>query len=556
MRTRLERLPAHELGGAERVEKILFTAAAHFEAVGLTIDELIRRGIGRQAAIAEQQARFNRWPPGQGSEVGSICREHVIPAVFEALFADEGALAEIDFAFKQAVLAKLDTIEREGDVAGTLKAIAAEAMLIRPRAPAPWRSDRNPPSALLVPERAIVRFEGRAQLVQDLITWCEAPPDVGVQLLYGAGGMGKTRFAQELCRMLDARGWRAGFLQRRLADVPVWLIPQFNALPKPLLIVIDYAEDKPAEVARAFAFAAGRPVGRKLRVLMLARGAGDWWRTLPELGQPVRDLWDGPAIGEPREIAALAVTSADRGEEFARARRAFVEHLPPIEQAGEPPDFGTDDFAPVLMIHMAALAAAEGQSIADAEQLFAYILSREAEIWTRGAETFGLELSIDALRQAIALLTLTQGAADPQEAETILRLAPQLKDLAADPLHRVLSLIRRLYPAAGADPRRVEPLRPDLLGEELIDFALERWPGLLPAAVQHYRERAIIALSRLAMRRPEAEKWLTRALDTMSEPVEVLRGMLASADYRLYDERVETILRYHMERLQKGEHDR
>ncbi len=38
----LEKLPAHELGGAERVEKILSTAAAHFEAAGLTIDELIR----------------------------------------------------------------------------------------------------------------------------------------------------------------------------------------------------------------------------------------------------------------------------------------------------------------------------------------------------------------------------------------------------------------------------------------------------------------------------------------------------------------------------------
>jgi len=228
---RLSKLPAHEIGGAERLEQALTTAEAHLWEAGLTIDDLIRRNLDAQAAVAEQQARFDRWPPGQGADVGPICRQHVIPAVFEALFADEGALAEIDLAFKQAVLAKLDVIEREGDVAGTLMAMAAEAMLVRPRV-MPWIADRHAPSALLVPERGIVGFAGRRQLEQEMLAWCEAPADIGVQLLFGPGGMGKTRFAHELCRRADARGWRAGFLQRHLAEVPGWLATQLNALPE------------------------------------------------------------------------------------------------------------------------------------------------------------------------------------------------------------------------------------------------------------------------------------------------------------------------------------
>ena len=444
--TRLSKLPAHEIGGAKRLEQALLTAQAHFEEAGLTIDHLIRRRLDKRAAIAEQQARFDRWAPGQGSDVGPICREHLIPAVLEALFADEETLGEIDFAFKQAVLAKLDAMESQGDLAATLKAMAAEAMLAPPRASA-WIADRHPPSALLVPERGIVPFAGRSELRDELIAWCEAPPDVGVQLLHGPGGMGKTRFAQELCRTLGAHGWRAGFLARRLGEVPHWLVPQLAALPEPLLIVVDYAEDKPDEVGRAFSFATGRTVGRKIRVLLLARGAGDWWRTLPEVAPSVLDLWNGPAIRPPRELAALAASPGDRTIEFERARRTFSERLRAAVQPGEPPNLAADDFAPVLMLHMAALAAAEGKSIASAHQLFDHILSREAEIWTRG---------LKALRQGIALLTLTQGAADAQEAEVILRHAPLLKDLTADPLHRVLGLN---LPALSSDRRRPSPGR-------------------------------------------------------------------------------------------------
>jgi hypothetical protein len=203
--SRLSMLPAHEIGGKGRLEQALSTAQVHFEEAGLTIGDLIRRGLAKEAAIAEQQARFDRWPPGQGSDVGPICREHIIPAVLEALLADEEALGEIDFAFKQAVLAKLEAIESQGDLAAALKAMAAEAMLAPPRASA-WIADRHPPSALLVPERGIVPFAGRSELQGELIAWCEARPDVGVQLLHGPGGMGKTRLAQELCLTLGAHG--------------------------------------------------------------------------------------------------------------------------------------------------------------------------------------------------------------------------------------------------------------------------------------------------------------------------------------------------------------
>jgi hypothetical protein len=130
---RLGELPAHEGGGRKQLSKVLSTAAAHFAAHGLTIDELVRRRLDKDEAVTEQQARFDRWPAGQDADIGPICRDQVIPAVFDALFADEGALREIDLAFKQAVLAQRDDIRKvPGAVGDVLKAWLGATLLKDP----------------------------------------------------------------------------------------------------------------------------------------------------------------------------------------------------------------------------------------------------------------------------------------------------------------------------------------------------------------------------------------------------------------------------------------
>jgi hypothetical protein len=68
------------------------------------------------------------------------------------------------------------------------------------------------PVRLLLAEHGIVPFLGRQQLLDDLQAWCDpAPGSLGVQVLTGSGGSGKTRLAAELCVRLRGMGWDAGF---------------------------------------------------------------------------------------------------------------------------------------------------------------------------------------------------------------------------------------------------------------------------------------------------------------------------------------------------------
>ena len=58
------------------------------------------------------------------------------------------------------------------------------------------------PSSLLRAEHCVVPRQGREQELEAAVAWCldaKAPP---VKLIQGSGGLGKTRFAIELCREL------------------------------------------------------------------------------------------------------------------------------------------------------------------------------------------------------------------------------------------------------------------------------------------------------------------------------------------------------------------
>lgn len=98
------------------------------------------------------------------------------------------------------------------------------------------------PAGLLDPRRGLVGFAGRERELSGLITWCETGQPVGVRLVTGAGGVGKTRLAVELCTRLEARGWRwvrigdHGEGSALQAARRGWL--------GPVLLVVDYAETR------------------------------------------------------------------------------------------------------------------------------------------------------------------------------------------------------------------------------------------------------------------------------------------------------------------------
>lgn len=410
VRAWLEGLPAHEIGGAERIEQALSTTEAHFAADGLTIDDLVRRQLDKQAAIAEQQARFDRWPAGQDAEVGPICREQVIPAVFEALFADEGALKDIDLAFKQAVLAHLDDIRQIPRAVGEqLKSWLGAALLKDPVWEwLPGMAD----SALLQAEFAVVPFEPREELLNGAREWCSAPDPLGIRLYVGPGGMGKTRLLMQLCRDLAPSGWRAGFLESLSNSFSEWLAEAIFRSGTRILVVVDYAENRPDDVALLLKHAIGRSgQGVKVRIGLLARGEADWWDQLRRSSGLAQALLNGRITEPAIAVGAIAMDEATRLRCFEHAVAAFAARLG--RQPGTlmvKPDLSGEHFGSVLMVHMSALATVEGRSLGTAHDLHSYMLEREQRTWERCLVGPKLgQLDGDDVLQAMAMITFAGG---------------------------------------------------------------------------------------------------------------------------------------------------
>ena len=136
------------------------------------------------------------------------------------------------------------------------------------------------------------------------------------------------------------------------------------------------------------------------------------------------------------------------------------------------------------------------------------MIDRERRFWRKGLEDFQLAQSIDAdaIRQALALLTLT-GGVERAEIDSLLQRAPLLVDVGINVRKRVGGLLHQLYPGQ----RYLEPLRPDIVGEHLVDQVLATDTQLLGAGLVAKPAQALTVLTRLAKRQPPARRWLTQA---------------------------------------------
>ena len=135
---------------------------------------------------------------------------------------------------------------------------------------------RYGPAHLLEPGLGMVPFTGRAGELEALEGWCLAPQGGLVRLMTGGGGAGKTRLALELRTRMTGRGWRCVAVDEG-AERDVVPLERAAAPRARLLLVVDYAEARAGleELLKAAVRDAGR-----VRVLLLARHAGDWWQRL------------------------------------------------------------------------------------------------------------------------------------------------------------------------------------------------------------------------------------------------------------------------------------
>ncbi|MEU4697410.1 tetratricopeptide repeat protein [Nonomuraea dietziae] len=383
-----------------------------------------------------------------------------------------------------------------------------------PRPVQPARA-RAQPSLLLRAGSRVVPFTGRQDELRRLIGWRddEDMPGLGVRLLHGPGGQGKTRLATHFAELSREAGWR---VWQATTNLPVGATAEADERGPGLLVVVDYAERWPVpalyELLQEPVLHAGR-----VRVLLLARPAGVWWDSIAAWIERVLDV---DADAQP--LPPLVAEPAMRKQLFAEARDHFARHLHlPSEQAVPiaPPAGLTEDdeYAQVLTVHIAALAAVDAhhhgeEEPADPTRATAYLLRREREHWAELHRRLPEPLASDPITMGRAVFTaaFTRPLARP-DAWQALRQAG-LAD-STEQANILLDDHKYCYPPARAGTV-LEPLYPDRLAEDfaaltipghpLTDIPSDDWaghavPGLLVAPLGQVGDAQVLPWTRAAL---------------------------------------------------------
>jgi tetratricopeptide (TPR) repeat protein len=386
-----------------------------------------------------------------------------------------------------------------------------------------------PNSLLLRAEYQVTPFQDfAAPALNNLLAWVtdeQASPYAAALRLYAAdGGSGKTRLLIEACGRLRDRGagdWTTRFIPDGLSpDKLGQAVEKLVKAHAKVFLAMDYAETRQKAVLAVTAAMLAAPAGHRVRLVLTARGQGEWWEVLPANVKDERlrgflrseDVAQGPlALPVPADDAATRLGI------YQSAQAAFARL--PLFQGKTPtpaPDLSGPLFARTLFIHLAALSALQGRRLENEKELLAAALDHERDYWRRTlgesarGESAGDETALRRIEQAMALLTLADGTADPVAARAVIAAAPLLRDQTATAQEALFNNLHTIYPRNGG----VDALRPDLLGETLIHAALTNDERLLDTALDGENASvgaALTALTRLADRgKPQ---WLERALD-------------------------------------------
>ncbi|MEV7121675.1 tetratricopeptide repeat protein [Kitasatospora griseola] len=341
------------------------------------------------------------------------------------------------------------------------------------------------PAALLEPGRQVVPFHGRDALLADLRAWCTSD-GLGIRLLHGPGGQGKTRLAQHLSQELGADGWTVLWPQ---LDATAGQVAELRHVVKPLLVVLDYADHRPGQLTALVEAAAEHPGTSPLKLLLLARTAGDWWQQACEASRTAEHHL---AAARVQFLPPLAGDRTQRPSHFVAAVRALAAAVPLVDGLGAadpdslPPRRLEDDaYGNALTLQMTALAdlldafgpETPGTTQDEAAAVEDRLLSHERRYWRRSAAARNVALSTATLETALAAAHLC-GAADPEDADLLWRRVPALADQPRDRRDAVTSWLADLYPPTAAHGQPWGALQPDRLAERQLGRILLGTPSL------------------------------------------------------------------------------
>jgi hypothetical protein len=357
---------------------------------------------------------------------------------------------------------------------------------------------------LLRPQAETVRFVGRDEQLAEFRAWCQGD-GVTARLLVGPGGQGKTRLARELGRLLAAEGWVVAQLKddARVEDYRV-----LGQVSERLLLIMDYADTRPGSVAEVMRVLEEDTHKTPVRILLIARSAGEWWEQLPASASAYISLLSGAAVIRladtlPARRDAYTTAASDLAAGLYRLADYASVNWAAIARGLPAPDLSDPRLASPLTLQLRVLtdllAAQPGVEVRDSGQpVEALFLQHELRYWTRTAARRPLlaELGPDELGDAVAAATLTR-AATRERAIELLGSVPGLGGVEQRTKAALAGWLSDLYPAGSGSYWGA--LEPDRLGEYLVSARIRREPAFLAAFLTVLStEEAVRALTVLA----------------------------------------------------------
>jgi tetratricopeptide (TPR) repeat protein len=561
----------------DTVAIVLREAIGILEAHGLSPEELAAEaGLDPQEAARRTRERAAHRLERLDEPARSLA-ERMIEDYYRVLLGHRDALAYVGIPALQELLRRTEGLAARLlaalDLQRWREAWAALLPVVRPL-PGPLTPE-NLLEALRAPYR-LVEFTGKAHraLGEEIAGALKGPGSHPSRawILWGPGGAGKTRTAVEIGRALEAEGWRAGFVPS--FPLAVWAphLPFWSRPDRPTLLIVDYAEQRPADDLRALAGAVGEAASKRsapLALLLLMRAdpreavAGHVTDALAE----ARIRWEArrvPPVEDPEDRQAL----------FRKARARFREALAPPDAPPEV-DYEPEDLprTPLALLALAVLAA-HGHRVVQSRDEAAILTDLweqwEQPRWKRTLEAHGgRELlqtpevwkeARERIEQALAAASLGRPFTAPEEVAAWWKAHFPFRKRTArgerlDPFW-LAERLKVLFPGVG-EAWRLPPISPDPLADvvlarfgadlgRLVDSILPApearqaeeivavdWPArmvveVLPrlsaAAVPGASEAARAALEAVA-------RWLGRI-------VQVLPNEVAAAWFRMWEEKL------------------
>ena len=331
----------------------------------------------------------------------------------------------------------------------------------------PWvtfrKTARSDPADLLRADFGVVDYLFRdTELQRQRREWCEAPDALGVLVVRGVGGSGKTRFAIQLCRLLQDRGWLTGWLPASGDEV----LP----VPVPRLLVVDYAEAAdPQQLARVLMqLSATATALTPARLVLLTRtrvgGLSDPLDAMAEKANArVKQILN---LGEETVAATAALAPDQRGELFRTAAAAFADAwqtplvLPNLDLSSERYQLPLEVLFEALDRTLSGQAGVDVQQVPPVERVFAH----EQRYWAAMMPDVDPAL----LRWTAAAATMA-GADSHIDGHAVLAAHPAL---AGDDKTQAREQLIRWWADLVPGSRLLNPLRPDRLGEQAAAITL------------------------------------------------------------------------------------